>query len=63
MSPETNTKENNKLLWVKVPASHAKKLAETANAIGVSRADFMRLILINFINNEQSSFTISTPKK
>lgn len=52
-----------RLLWVKLPAKHAKKLADTAETIGVSRADFMRLILINFINNEQSSFTISTQTK
>jgi hypothetical protein len=61
MPPET--KEKTKLLWVKVPQPCAKKLGDTAAAIGVSRADFMRLILINFINNESTSFTISTPKQ
>jgi hypothetical protein len=61
MSPDN--KEQTKLLWVKVPSPCAKKLADTAAAIGVSRADFMRLILINFINNESTSFTISTPKQ
>lgn len=66
---ETKTKtkksdpEPNRLLWVKIPVKHSKKLAETAESIGISRADFMRLILINFINNEQNTFTISTQNK
>lgn len=51
-----------KLLWVKLPAEHAKKLKEDAESLGVSRADFMRLILINFIKSE-STISISPNTK
>jgi hypothetical protein len=55
-------KEENKtkLLWVKIPEVHAIKLKETADKIGVSRADFMRLILINFVSNDQNTLVVQT---
>jgi hypothetical protein len=52
-----------RLLWVKVPPEHAKRLSETAEKIGISRADYMRLILINHVNNDSQSFTITTQTK
>lgn len=58
----TDNKEQTKLLWVKVPTTYASKLAENASSIGVSRADLMRLILINFINSE-STISINTNAK
>lgn len=60
MKKETDTKTKTKLLWVKIPEVHANSLKETADKIGISRADFMRLILINFVNNEQNTFTVHT---
>lgn len=65
-SMKSNKPTNNntsKLLWVKLPEPHATKLKDTADKIGISRADFMRLILINFVSNETNSFTISTQNK
>jgi hypothetical protein len=63
MKPNKNNNDNNsKLLWVKVPEPHATKLKDTAEKIGISRADFMRLILINFVSNETNSISISTQK-
>jgi predicted DNA-binding protein len=52
-----------RLLWVKVPPEHAKRLSDTAEKIGISRADYMRLILINHVNNDSQSFTINTQTK
>jgi hypothetical protein len=37
------------LLWVKLPAEHAEKLTERAHKLGISRADFIRMLLINFL--------------
>jgi hypothetical protein len=63
MKPNKTTNDNSsKLLWVKVPEPHATKLKDTAEKIGISRADFMRLILINFVTNDSNTFTISTQK-
>ena len=63
MKPNKNNNDNNsKLLWVKVPEPLATKLKDTAEKIGISRADFMRLILINFVSNETNSISISTQK-
>jgi hypothetical protein len=62
MKPKTNNDNISKLLWVKVPEPHATKLKDTAEKIGISRADFMRLILINFVSNETNSISISTQK-
>jgi predicted DNA-binding protein len=52
-----------RLLWVKVPPDVSKRLSETAEKIGISRADYMRLILINHVNNDSQSFTINTQTK
>jgi hypothetical protein len=52
-----------RLLWVKIPAEYAKRLGDTAEKIGVSRADYMRLILINHVNTDSQSFTINTQTK
>jgi hypothetical protein len=41
----------------------SKRLSETAEKIGISRADYMRLILINHVNNDSQSFTINTQTK
>ena len=51
-----------RLLWVKIPMEYAKRLSDTAEKIGVSRADYMRLILINHVNTDSQSFTITTQK-
>ena len=53
---EYQKKKNSKprLLWVKIQAEHSQALAEGAAAIGVSRADFMRLILIDFLTNKNT---------
>jgi hypothetical protein len=47
-------KNKPRLLWVKIQMEHSKALAEGAAAIGVSRADFMRLILIDFLTNKNT---------
>lgn len=47
-------KNRPRLLWVKIQHEHSKALAEGAAAIGVSRADFMRLILIDFLTNKNT---------
>lgn len=59
----TLLKTRPRLLWVKVPPEVSKRLSETAEKIGVSRADYMRLILINHVNNDSQSFTITTNAK
>lgn len=51
-----------KLLWIKLPEEEAIKLRETATRIGVSRADFMRLILLNFLSNETQTINITNDK-
>jgi len=51
-------KNKPRLLWIKIEHEYSKALAEGAAAIGVSRADFMRLILIDFLNNK-STITIN----
>ena len=58
----TNQEHTSKLLWVKVPTDHANTLKEKAEALGISRADFMRIILINFITTE-SAITINNNVK
>lgn len=47
-----NKADKPRLLWVKIAPEHSKALAEQAKNIGVSRADFMRLILIDFLTNK-----------
>jgi hypothetical protein len=49
-----DTKTKPRLLWVKIMPEHSKALAEQAAAIGVSRADYMRLILIDFLTNKNT---------
>jgi len=58
-------KTKSTLLWVKLPAEHAEKLTERAHKLGISRADFMRLLLINFLTGASTSLTldISEDKK
>ena len=53
---EYQKKKNSKprLLWVQMTHEHSKALAEGAAAIGVPRADFMRSILIDFLNNKNT---------
>ena len=58
----TNQEQASKLLWVKIPTEHANTLKEKADSIGISRADFMRIILINFIAT-QSTITINNNAK
>lgn len=67
MTKDTKTRNEEirvrpRLLWVKIPAEYAKRLSDTAEKIGVSRADYMRLILINHVNTDSQSFTITTQK-
>lgn len=54
----TTSKTTNHLLWVKIPAEYAKKLSETADRLGISRADLMRLLLINSLDAESGSLTL-----
>ena len=58
----TNQEQTSKLLWVKIPTEHANTLKDKAEALGISRADFMRIILINFITT-QSTITINNNAK
>ena len=49
--PNKQDDEPQQLLWVKLPKKHTDKLKKDAMALGVSRADLMRIILINHIQN------------
>lgn len=43
------------LLWVKLPSKQATQLADMALVVGISRADLMRIILTNFINDKDAN--------